>query len=80
MLSRSPSEDGRNDLEQGEADLAPDDDEGGRVHPSMGELKTMSQRGHCPYQRNDKGADQTTEKRLLIHIWRSGHGAPNNTY
>ena len=29
MLSRSPSEDGRNDLEQGEADLAPDDDEGG---------------------------------------------------
>ena len=42
-----------------------------REGPYMGQLKTMSQRGHCPYQRkSDKGADQTTEKRLLIHIWR----------
>lgn len=43
----------------------------------MGELKTIvptlqASSGHCPIHGSAelKGADLTTEKRLLIHIWR----------
>ena len=63
MLSRSPSEDGRNDLEQGEADLAPDDDEGGTA--------AWASSRQCPnvaivlYQRRRRARTITTEKRRL---------------